>query len=182
MDGVDPTLGSLLDAVAFTARAHQGQLRKDKQTPYASHPFRVCLVLRHVFGIDDPEALTAAVLHDTIEDTTTDYDDLAEQFGPQVAGWVAALSKDTRLPEEEREQAYRAGLAKADWQVKVCKLGDIFDNLVDSRNLSAERRRHACQRSRAYLGVLDDPSLPPEGRRAYAVVARLLDEMAGGIV
>jgi (p)ppGpp synthase/HD superfamily hydrolase len=182
MNGVDPTLGPLLDAVAFAARAHQGQVRKDGRTPYASHPFRVCLVLRHVFGIADPEALTAAVLHDTIEDTTTDYDDLAEQFGSRVAGWVAALSKDTRLPEDEREQAYRAGLAKADWQVKVCKLGDVFDNLPDSRNLSAERRRHACGRSRAYLGVLDAPSLPPEGRRAFEIVARLLDEIEGRIV
>ena len=55
----------LLDAIAFAARAHRHQLRKDGQTPYASHPFRVCLVLRHVFGIDDPQVLTAAVLHES---------------------------------------------------------------------------------------------------------------------
>ncbi len=182
MDSVDPMLGSLLDAVAFAARAHQGQTRKDGRTPYASHPFRVCLVVRHVFGIDDAEALTAAVLHDTLEDTPTDYDDLARHFGPRVASWVATLSKDTRLPEDEREQEYREGLAKADWQVKVCKLGDIFDNLLDSRHLSAERRERSCRRSRAYLGVLDDPSLPPEGRRAYEIVSRLLDDIEGRIV
>src|SRR4051794_24993753 len=93
----------LLDAIAFAARAHRHQLRKDGQTPYASHPFRVCLVLRHVFGIDDTKVLTAAVLHDTIEDTTTDNDDLSERFGPDVARWVAALTKDKRQPDEERE-------------------------------------------------------------------------------
>src|SRR3954447_2724159 len=112
----DPTPADyrpLLEAVSFAARAHRGQVRKDGQTPYAAHPFRVCLIVRHVFGIDDPEVLTAALLHDTIEDTTTDFDDLEERFGAPVAGWVAGLSKDTRLPDDEREAAYMATLAAA---------------------------------------------------------------------
>ena len=89
----------LLDAVSFAARAHRHQLRKDKETPYVSHVFRVCLVVRHVFGIDDPKVLTAALLHDTIEDTTTDYDDVIERFGKDVADWTAALTKDMRVIE-----------------------------------------------------------------------------------
>src|SRR5207249_11061268 len=91
----------LLEAVAFAARAHDGQTRKDGRTPYVSHVFRVCLILRHVFGLDDSQALTAAALHDTVEDTTTDFDDVEESFGRDVAEWVAALSKDKRLPEPE---------------------------------------------------------------------------------
>src|SRR5438046_2671906 len=138
----------LLDAIAFAARAHRHQLRKDGQTPYASHPFRVCLVLRHVFGIDDPHALTAAVLHDTVEDTTTDCDDLIERFGPDVARWVAALTKDKRLPDDERERAYAAALAAGGWQVQVCKLADVFDNLLDSGHFPPEQRRRTFGRSR----------------------------------
>ena len=107
----------MFDAVGFAARAHRHQLRKDRDTPYVSHVFRVCLVVRHVFGFDDPRMLAAAVLHDTIEDTTTDYDDLIEHFGPDVARWVAALTKDMRLPHDEREEVYRRTLAAADWQV-----------------------------------------------------------------
>src|SRR5262252_4662792 len=103
MDALDPAYAKLLEAVAFAARAHRHHLRKDGETPYVSHVFRACLTLRHVFGITDVAALTAAVLHDTLEDTTTDYDDLREHFGDQVAGWVAALSKDKTLPEPERE-------------------------------------------------------------------------------
>ena len=80
-------------AAAFAAKAHRHQLRKDKETPYFSHPVRVCLVVRQVFGFDDPRMLASALLHDTIEDTTTDCDDLIKQFGPEVALWVAALSK-----------------------------------------------------------------------------------------
>src|SRR5215207_9659113 len=96
----------LLEAISFAARAHDGQRRKDGRTPYVSHVFRVCLLLREVLRVDDPRVLTAAVLHDTIEDTTTDFDDLEERFGKEVAGWVAALTKDKALPFEEREAKY----------------------------------------------------------------------------
>src|SRR3954467_9177362 len=108
MSGLADEFRSLLEAAGFAARAHRHQFRKDGLTPYAAHPFRVCLIVRHGFGIGDPEFLAAALLHDTIEDTTTDFDDLEERFGARVAGWVAALSKDTRLPDAEREAAYMA--------------------------------------------------------------------------
>src|SRR5437764_12419113 len=114
----------LLEAASFAARAHHGQLRKDKVTPYASHAFRVCLVVRDLFGFDDPRMLMTALLHDTIEDTTTDFDDLAERYGAEVAAWVAILTKDKRLQEDERERAYLEQLKKAPWQVQVCKLAD----------------------------------------------------------
>lgn len=168
--------GPLLEAVAFAARAHKGQLRKDNQTPYASHAFRVSLITRHVFGVEEPAVLTAAVLHDTIEDTPTDYDELAEHFGTEVAGWVAALSKDMRLPETEREQAYEANLATAPWQVRVCKLADIFDNLMDSRHTRSEMRARTLRRSRRYLQALRR-RLPPRARGAWDIVATLLDEL-----
>src|SRR4051812_25932827 len=108
---------SLLDAVAFAARAHRYQLRKDGMTPYHSHPVRVCLIAQQVLGVTDRAVLSAAILHDTIEDTTTDADDLTEQFGPDVSRWVAALSKDKRLPDSEREEAYAAALVAGGWQV-----------------------------------------------------------------
>src|SRR4051812_42815601 len=109
-------------AASFAARAHQGQLRKDEQTPYIAHPVRVALTVRQLFGIDDPLALAAALLHDVIEDTKTDYDDLAAAFGQEVAQTVAALTKDGRLPEAEREPAYDALLKQASWQAKAVKL------------------------------------------------------------
>ena len=163
---------SLLNAIAFAARAHRPQLRKDGQTPYVSHVFRVCLITRHLFGIDNPDVLTAAVLHDTIEDTTTDCDDLVEQFGPTVAGWVATLSKDKRLPDDQREAAYCAGLAQAPWQVKVCKLADIYDNLSDGSSLPAKGIQRTLARTRHYLDALNQ-NLPPEARRAFEIVSEL---------
>jgi guanosine-3',5'-bis(diphosphate) 3'-pyrophosphohydrolase len=164
----------LLEAIAFAARAHRHQIRKDGQTPYASHVFRVSLILRHVFGIADDRVLTAAVLHDTIEDTTTDYDDLCEKFGEQVAGWVATLSKDKRLPEEQREDAYMAGLAKGPWQVKACKLADMMDNLIDLAHAGPEQRAKTSRRLRTYLAALDARDLPEPVRKAWERVDSML--------
>jgi len=148
-------------AAAFAARAHRNQLRKDRETPYVSHVFRVCLIVRHVFKLDDPRMLAAALLHDTIEDTTTDWDDLQDEFGPDVSRWVAALTKDMRLPEAEREEAYGKVLAAAEWQVKACKLADIYDNLGDSRHLTPAGRHKTAIRSRRYLDALRT-NLPAE--------------------
>jgi (p)ppGpp synthase/HD superfamily hydrolase len=175
-DAVGQATLDLLNAVSFAARAHCHQLRKDGQTPYASHPFRVCLIVRQVFGIDDPKVLTAALLHDTIEDTTTDFDDLAEQFSPEVARWAADLSKDKRLPDDEREHAYLQRLAAAEWPVKLCKLADVFDNLVDSAHFPPEKRRKTIERARSYLSALRS-HLPEMARRPFEIVSRLLLEM-----
>ena len=170
---------SVLEAASFAARAHRHQVRKDGETPYAAHPFRVCLVARHVFGIEDPDTLTAALLHDTIEDTTTDFDDLEKQFGAKVAGWVAALTKDKRLPDDEREEAYMAALAASDPAVKLAKLADIYDNLTDSRKLSTAQRQRSIDRSKKYLAALDR-DLPPIARRPMEFVRRLLAQTEAG--
>jgi guanosine-3',5'-bis(diphosphate) 3'-pyrophosphohydrolase len=176
-DSIAEKYRPLLSAASFAARAHRHQLRKDRETPYIAHPFRVCLIVRHVFGIDDPEVLTAALLHDTVEDTTTDCDDLIEHFGPRVASWVAVLSKDKRLPDEQRESAYMEGLANAPLPVKLCKLADIFDNLMDSTHLSPAERRKTVNRSNKYLDCLDS-NLDESGRNAMMLVRHFLADVA----
>lgn len=164
-------------AVGFAARAHRHQLRKDKETPYVAHVFRVCLTVRHVFGIDDPRVLTAALLHDTIEDTTTDCDDLIEHFGPEVARWVVALTKDMRLAGNEKEEVYVKVIETAEWPVKLCKLADIYDNLSDSRNLSPEGRRKTAARSHLYLDAIR-VGATPEITTALRLVEERLARLA----
>jgi len=144
----------VLSAVSYAARVHRHQLRKDGRTPYVAHPLRVALIVRHLFGCDDEQILAAAVLHDCIEDTETDYDDLAAAFGETVAGWVAALSKDSRLPEEQRETDYCRQLQVADWPVHLLKLADMYDNLTDSRHLEPQQRTRVLHKVRRYLDVL----------------------------
>ncbi|MEM9165772.1 MAG: HD domain-containing protein [Planctomycetota bacterium] len=118
-------------AAAFAARMHHAHVRKDGRTPYFAHPARVAMVVRDVFECADPVAIAAAYLHDTLEDTPADYDDLAEHFGTDVADLVAALSKNMLLPEHEREQDYDRRLASARWTARLVKLADVLDNAQD---------------------------------------------------
>lgn len=168
----------LLEAVSFASRVHQGHTRKDGRTPYASHVFRVCLVLHTVFGFTDPRMMIAALLHDTVEDTTTDYDDIAEIHGNEIAGWVAALTKNKMLPEAEREDEYIGRFMNAPWQVRACKLADIFDNLLDMPHVSEDKRQKSLKRIRQYLASLQR-SPEPELKGPLETVAKLLKEMTG---
>lgn len=159
----------VFEAIAFAARAHRHQQRKDGITPYVSHVFRVAMVVATVFNVQDPPTLAVGVLHDTLEDTTTDYEDLSERFGDQIASDVAALSKDMRLPEEERERVYIATLAQANKAVLLCKLADLYDNLSDSRHLSPSGQLHTAQRSRLYLEALRG-KVQPDTQQAFDIV------------
>ena len=180
MAAPDPSLTRLLRAAAFAARAHRNQWRKDGQTPYVSHVFRVCLTVRHVFGVEDDDVLAAALLHDTIEDTNTDFDDIETHFGSQIAGWVRALTKDKREQEPLREEKYVEELAVSPWQVKACKLADVHDNLLDSDHFPPEKRAKTFRRSRQYLSVLDDAH--EKVHRAYAIVLHLVNELDPQVV
>jgi guanosine-3',5'-bis(diphosphate) 3'-pyrophosphohydrolase len=136
---------------------------------------RVMTVLATVFGVKDPEVLCAAALHDTIEDTTADYDDLAKEFSPRVAGWVGELSKDKRLPEEIREKAYFAGLARASIEVKLCKMGDTYDNLKDSATLEAKGRFKAVAKARELVGLFEK-GWPAEWKVVMEKVKAVIEE------
>lgn len=166
-------------AAAFAARAHQGQKRKDGETPYLSHVFRVCLILRDRFGFDDPRMLCAALLHDTLEDTTKDFDDLAKEFSSEVAEWVALLTKDSRLPEHDREDSYLRGLLSAPWQVKACKLADVYDNLTDSGSQPAQAQAKTLKKTKHYLdGLSQAPA--EELKRPLELTWQVWRDRAGG--
>ncbi|MBI2898573.1 MAG: bifunctional (p)ppGpp synthetase/guanosine-3',5'-bis(diphosphate) 3'-pyrophosphohydrolase [Planctomycetes bacterium] len=152
-------------AVTFAAQRHHGQMRKDRITPYVAHPFRVLFILRDLFDVKDPETLAAGVLHDTIEDTTTDHDDLLRHFGPRVAGFVTLLTKDKRMREEERERAYFEGLRTAPVEVKLCKLADSLDNVMDRDALAPEGREKALKKARLLIQTFE-PGFPKEWTHA----------------
>jgi guanosine-3',5'-bis(diphosphate) 3'-pyrophosphohydrolase len=125
-------LALLLKALAFAAHKHRDQRRKDPEaSPYINHPIALADVLVNEGGVTDVEVLCAALLHDTVEDTATTPDELAEAFGARIAGIVAEVTDDTRLPKAERKrlQIEHAGALSA--QAKLVKLADKICNLRD---------------------------------------------------
>jgi guanosine-3',5'-bis(diphosphate) 3'-pyrophosphohydrolase len=142
--------GLLAAAEEFARWKHQHQFRRDGVTPYVEHPRAVMSILRDEFEVTDVDTLAAGLLHDTIEDTATDYDEVAERFGKRVADYVAVLTKDKRLPEEKRERAYFAQLARAPLPVRLCKIADSLHNVRDS---DAAHRPKAVQKARKLLQI-----------------------------
>lgn len=170
------------EAVSFAARAHRHQLRKDGRTPYVAHVIRVAMTVSWVFGCNDRVALLAALLHDTIEDTTTDYDDIAERFGVAVADCVAGLTKNMAMPEEPREAEYDARIARSPWQVRLVKLADVYENLCDVGDLpepkQAETRHKALDKARrAIVLAAADRAMNPHIARACDALEHLMNRV-----
>ena len=139
------------DAIEFALLRHEGQLRRHKAVPYVVHPLRIFATLALKLGIRDEATLCAALLHDTIEDTRTDYDDLVSRFGKEVADLVAAMTKDMRLPEAEREEAFLLQVERAPLKARIVKLCDNYDNLTDSLAFTPEKRREGARRKRPHV-------------------------------
>jgi guanosine-3',5'-bis(diphosphate) 3'-pyrophosphohydrolase len=129
-------LDLVLRAAAFAAERHRGQARKGPDAaPFINHPIEVARVLCEEGGVSDPELIAAALLHDTIEDTSTVYEDLAEPFGERVADLVAELTDDKRLPKQarKREQVRHAralspGARQVKLADKLCNLREIIES------------------------------------------------------
>ena len=129
-----PDLGLplLLRALAFAAHKHRDQRRKDAEaSPYINHPIALAEVLAREGGVTDVEVLAAALLHDTIEDTATTFDELVENFGAAIAGMVAEVTDDGALPKADRKRLQIEHAAQLSAGAKLVKLADKICNLRD---------------------------------------------------
>ncbi|MBM2826004.1 MAG: hypothetical protein HW403_68 [Dehalococcoidia bacterium] len=141
-------------AYALAQKSHAGQTR-DEGTPYILHPLRVAAFLAEQ-GHRDPELLAAALLHDTLEDTSLTEAEIEAAFGGRVAELVRALTKpDLRSQSRiERDRLYYAQLASAPREALIIKLADRLDN-VRYLHLSPVRGKAA-----AYLKETEERYLP----------------------
>ena len=79
---------AILRAVAFAAHKHRNQRRKDEvASPYINHPIALAELLASVGLEQDTEVLIAALLHDTVEDTDTTFEELEAKFGTPIAAF-----------------------------------------------------------------------------------------------
>ncbi|MEK7575173.1 MAG: HD domain-containing protein [Patescibacteria group bacterium] len=93
-----------------------------------NHFMRVLAVLQDEFHIDDLELLTAAILHDTLEDTDTTYDELVKTFSKPVADLVEEVSHPKNYNREQKLEFYKK-LRTVSPKAKILKLADFVDNL-----------------------------------------------------
>lgn len=122
----------LFGALAYAARRHSGQRRKDaEKTPYINHPLQVASALAVEAGVTDLVTLMAAVLHDTVEDTGATLDELEALFGPEVAVVVGEVTDDKSLPKEKRKQLQIEHAPHLSKRAKRLKIADKLCNVRD---------------------------------------------------
>lgn len=125
----------LLHAADFAARKHSRQRRKNADVPYVNHPLGVAQSLVAEGGVDDAKVLAAAILHDTLEDTDTSFDELEREFGREIASMVQEVSDDKHLQKAQRKQAQVAHAPSMSPGARLVKLADKLYNLRDLARL-----------------------------------------------
>ena len=163
----------LVEAVAFAADRHRNQRRKDVDaTPYINHPLALALVLTSEGGVTDLPTIIAAVLHDTIEDTETSRDELAQRFGEDVAAIVSEVTDDKSLPKQRRKDLQVEHAPHLSNRARAVKLADKICNLRDvadspPANWPLARRQDYFEWAKAVIDGL---------RGAYPILEAKFDE------
>lgn len=124
------------EAYEVAKQKHKGQTRKDG-TSYIHHPIKVAEIVKKYFG-DHPrvnELVTAAYLHDTVEDTDITIEEIKEKFGEYVAYLVAGVTKDESLKKRVGKTVYLSNeIVNMEEDILNLKLCDRLANILDLNN------------------------------------------------
>ena len=137
-------LRRLAEAFAFARACHGDQVRPTGE-PYERHLLEAVEVLAEGAGVLDRDVLTAALLHDVVEDTACTLDQVRDRFGPQVAelvDWVTRTEPPDGGDQAEGRLAYLRRLASAPPEAVLVKLADRLSNVQRlDRHPRPEKRR-----------------------------------------
>ena len=115
-------------AMEFAVKAHEGQVRKGTKKPYIVHPVEVADIVTYI--TQDEEIISAALLHDTIEDCKGVTKEIIEkEFGKRVADIVASESEDKSKTWKERKSYTIEKLKTESVEVQIVALADKLSNL-----------------------------------------------------
>src|SRR5260221_14243660 len=118
------------EAADFAACRHTGQQRKGRgNEPYVNHLAEVANLLSIATDGIDAELAAAGWLHDTIEDTATTREELAQKFGERVAALVVEVTDDMTLPKAERRQKQIVDAPRKSPLAKLIKIADNIRNI-----------------------------------------------------
>ena len=181
-------------AAKVAATAHDGQMRRSGEA-YITHPIAVALIVADL-GLD-ATTVTAALLHDAVEDTMLSLDAVAAQFGEQVARVVDGVTKLDRLHFDSKEAQQAATIRKmliamaSDWRVLLIKLADRLHNMRTLGSMEEWKQRRTAQETLDIyaplahrLGIqqikweLEDLSFKALHPKRYAEIAQMVRSRA----
>ena len=160
----------------FAARAHGDQQVPGSGFPYLAHLglvfSEIAFAVRAEKGRDEALALNCALLHDVLEDTSTQAATVAAEFGPEVLAGVQALTKNDALPKNERMLDSIARIQKQPKEVWMVKLADRTANMLPPpAHWTAEKKLSYRAEAAQILEALGPASPILSGRLAVRIAA-----------
>lgn len=128
----------VLKAIEFAIKKHEGQFRKASGEPYVIHPIATSyLLMKYKQSKHQEELIAALILHDTLEDTDTNFVELATEFNPLIASIVLELTSDVEEIKKIGKNEYlKKKLCGISNYALVCKLLDRLHNISDNPKTS----------------------------------------------
>ncbi|HEY3251453.1 MAG TPA: bifunctional (p)ppGpp synthetase/guanosine-3',5'-bis(diphosphate) 3'-pyrophosphohydrolase [Ignavibacteria bacterium] len=147
----------ITDAFKFSLNAHRLDKRASGE-PYIVHPFEVASIIAREIPLDD-KTVTAALLHDVVEDTKFSYEDVKAEFGEEIAGIVDGATKIEGMFENyetKQVENYRKMLLSMsnDIRVILLKFADRLHNMRTLEYLSPERQVRMARETREIYAPL----------------------------
>lgn len=121
-------------AIKFAAEKHKGQERRENKLPYIIHPVEVAFIIsKYKSSKRLDELMAAAILHDTLEDTETNFIEISTEFTPLVASLVLELTSDMNEIEIMGKNQYlmKKMVGMSNYAL-LLKLADRFANISDN--------------------------------------------------
>jgi GTP diphosphokinase / guanosine-3',5'-bis(diphosphate) 3'-diphosphatase len=135
-------------AFEFAAKAHQGQ-KRDSGEDFIQHPLEVAALVSDL--IMDTTSIIVALLHDVVEDTEVEFEQIKKQFGAEVALLVDGVTKLSRLAFQSKQEQQMENLRKMflamtrDLRVIIIKLADRLHNMRTLKHLPVEKQKAIAQ-------------------------------------
>ena len=171
-------------AYKIAADAHEGQKRLSGE-PYIMHPLSVALILASL-GMDEA-SIVAAILHDTVEDTSITYDDVKKDFGETVAELVDGVTKIGKVPLQTKEEQQAENIRKMliamsrDIRVIIIKLADRIHNMRTLMFKPEPRRREIARETiEIYAPIAHRLGIRPIKEELEDLAISYLDPVAYG--
>lgn len=159
-------ISSYSKAALFASIKHKHQKRKGAdKVPYINHLIEVTDILINTGGVTEIDVIVTALLHDTVEDTNTTFEEIENIFGAKVAHYVSEVTDDKTLPQAKRKELQITHANSMSFEAKLVKLADKICNVREilenpPEGWSNERKVHYFFWSKAVVDNLGDVNKP----------------------
>jgi (p)ppGpp synthase/HD superfamily hydrolase len=182
-------------ALLLASELHQADRRV--REPYLNHLLRVAIRIIRYYGVRDVDVLTAALLHDAVEDhpaelaglspglshavlTDAAVAELARRFNPRMAELVRSVTNPEYDPERDKHEQYRAHVAESldrDPWARVIKVSDFTDNGVGVIHTTIDKARSSAVKYRPLVPKLRELVGRPDTPLSVAAKDHILDQL-----